>query len=183
VTPAERDVWGVITDGAFPTRGMMVAYSMRWAELFIKSPFLRGLIPRWLFVLLAGLGRRRAERRLNCRYPDVERAVARLAPRPWLSIHGERDNYVTPDVARELFRYGNGPKEMWLVPDAKHNRCRERDPKAYAARILAFLDRFAPRRPVTSQPPLVPSHDELPATYAGALSAPKLASEIPSALG
>src|SRR5262249_51989338 len=48
VTPAERDVWGVITDGAFPTRGMMVAYSMRWAELFIKSPFLRGLIPRWL---------------------------------------------------------------------------------------------------------------------------------------
>ena len=26
VAPAERDVWGVITDGAFPTQGTMVAY-------------------------------------------------------------------------------------------------------------------------------------------------------------
>src|SRR5262249_55197838 len=46
VTPSEPDVWGVITDGAFPTTGMMVSYSVRWTELFVKSAFLRSLMPR-----------------------------------------------------------------------------------------------------------------------------------------
>ena len=34
------------------------------------------------------------------------------------------------------------------MPDAKHNRCRECQPEAYAARVIDFLDRYAPRRPV-----------------------------------
>jgi len=39
---------------------------------------------------------------------------------------------------------------MWLVPEAKHNRCRECEPAAYAARIAEFLARHAPRRPVAT---------------------------------
>jgi pimeloyl-ACP methyl ester carboxylesterase len=181
---AERDVWGVITDGAFPTKGMMVSYSVRWTELFVKSPVLRRLMPRWLYVFLASFGRRRAERRRNCRFPDVEKAVARLAPRPWLMIHGQRDAYVSPEVARGLFRFGNGPKELWLVPDAKHNRCRESKPEAYAARLLDFIDRFAPRRPIlggvllpssSSSPPAAPrvsssTETDRPREYAGELA-------------
>ena len=187
VTPGERDVWGVITDGAFPTTGMMVSYSVRWTELFIKSPFLRSLLPRWLYVLLARLGRRRAERRLKCRFPDVERAVARLAPRPWLMIHGQRDTYVSPDVVQDLFRCGNGPKELWLVPDAKHNRCRECEPAAYAARLLDFIDRYAPRRPVIAPAPapspMAETRDDLAGDYAAELEAPKLASEVATPMG
>ncbi|HZW35102.1 MAG TPA: alpha/beta fold hydrolase [Isosphaeraceae bacterium] len=182
VTPGERDVWGVITDGAFPTTGMMVSYSVRWTELFIKSPLLRGLLPRWLYTLLARVGRRRAERRLNCRFPEVERAVARLAPRPWLMIHGQRDTYVSPDVVQDLFRHGNGPKELWLVPAAKHNRCRECEPEAYAARLVGFLQRFAPRRPVVAPapapPPLAETRAELTGNYTAELEAPKLAGEV-----
>jgi pimeloyl-ACP methyl ester carboxylesterase len=187
VTPGERDVWGVITDGAFPTTGMTVSYSVRWTELYIKSPLLRSTIPRWLYVLLARLGRRRAERRLNCRFPEVERAVGRLAPRPWLMIHGQRDTYVTPEVVQDLFRHGNGPKELWLVPDAKHNRCRECQPEAYAARLLDFLERFAPRRPVIAPapapPPLAEVRDELAGEYPAELEAPKLAGEVATPLG
>src|SRR5262249_42927257 len=52
VAARERDVWGVVTDGAFPTTGMMVSFSLRWTELYIKSPFLQRLIPRWLYVVL-----------------------------------------------------------------------------------------------------------------------------------
>jgi pimeloyl-ACP methyl ester carboxylesterase len=159
---------------------MMVSYSVRWTELFVKSPFLRALMPLWLYVLLAWFGRRRAERRLKCRFPAVERAVARLAPRPWLMIHGERDTYVSPDVVRDLFQCGNGPKELWLVPDAKHNRCREREPEAYAARLLDFIDHFAPRRPVTALPSIAPSDDEseLAGDYAAELEVPKLAGGV-----
>jgi pimeloyl-ACP methyl ester carboxylesterase len=153
----ERDVWGVVTDGAFPTTGMMIWYSVRWTDLYVTSPFLRRLIPRWLYLFLAWSGQRRAGRRRNCRFPDVERAVARLAPRPWLMIHGQRDAYVGPEVARGLFAAGNGPKELWEVPEAKHNRCRERDPEAYSARLLEFIRRFAPRPPVLAAVPPPPS--------------------------
>ena len=41
--------------------------------------------------------------RLRRIFPDIERAAARLGPRPWLMIHGERDAYIGPDIARGLF--------------------------------------------------------------------------------
>ena len=58
VAAGEPDVWGVITDGAFPTQGTMVSYMLRWAEIYVPSAFLRGLIPMWLFGFLAWRGRR-----------------------------------------------------------------------------------------------------------------------------
>ena len=182
VAPAEVDIWGVITDGAFPTIGTMVAYALRWTELYVRTPFLRRLLPRWLYYVLAWSGRRNSERRLKCRFPDVERAVSRLAPRPWLMIHGARDTYISPTIAERLFRLGNGPKVLWLVPDAKHNRCREREPEAYAARLLDFIDHFAPRRPVMtpmkSVPSLVAAHADLTDGYSSELNVSKLAAGV-----
>jgi uncharacterized protein len=182
VARTEVDVWGVITDGAFPTIGTMVAYALRWTELYVRTPFLQRLLPLWLYHVLAWSGRRYSERRLNCRFPDVERAVSRLAPRPWLMIHGARDTYISPQIAETLFRLGNGPKELWLVPDAKHNRCRDREPEAYAARLLDFIDHYAPRRPVMtpvkSAPSLVPAHADLSDGYSSELTSSKLASEV-----
>ena len=110
-------------------------------------PFCAGLIPMWLFGFLAWTGRRGTERSLDCRFPSVEAAVARLAPRPWLMIHGERDTYIGPEIARNLFDHGEDPKELWLVPDAKHNRCRETAPDAYAAQAPRFS------RTIRSAPP------------------------------
>ena len=124
---------------------------LRWAEIYVRSPLLLALFPRWLYQL-PGLGRAcvDSQRRLKCRFPDVETAVRRLAPRPWLMIHGERDTYIGPEIARSLFDHAREPKELWLVPEAKHNRCRECEPEAYAARLTEFLDQYAPRRPVTA---------------------------------
>ena len=85
--------------------------------------------------------------KLHCRYADVERAVARLAPRPWLVIHGEKDAYIGADIARALFDRAGEPKELWIVEGAKHNRCREKDPVAYPDRVVGFLRRFAPPGP------------------------------------
>ena len=39
------------------------------------------------------------------------------------------------------------------MPAAKHNRCRECEPTAYAARMTKFLGQNAPRRPVTTAAP------------------------------
>src|SRR5262249_27311207 len=166
VTAEERDVWGVITDGAFPTIGTMMVFILRWAELYLRNPVTRRMGPRWLYRRLARSGRRRSERRRGCRFPDLEKAVTRLAPRPWLAIHGQRDTYISPEVVEELFDRVNGPKELWLVPDAKHNRCREREPEAYAGRLLDFVDRYAPRRPITESPRAEPEPPARPAKVA-----------------
>ncbi len=45
----ESDVWGVVTDGAFPTRGTITAYMFRWAEIFVRSRTLLKLFPGWLY--------------------------------------------------------------------------------------------------------------------------------------
>jgi len=147
VAAAEADVWGVATDGAFPTRGTMTAYIIRWAEIYVRcKPFL-AVIPRFVYSFLGDVARNQSQRRLNCVYPSVERAAARLSPRPWLQIHGRRDAYIGVDIAQALFACAREPKEQWLVADAKHNRCRELEPEAYARRLAAFVDRYAPRRP------------------------------------
>ena len=61
-------------------------------------------------------------------------------------IHGEKDAYIGTNIARALFAEASEPKEMWVVPKAKHNRCREIAPEAYAERVVGFLRRFGPRR-------------------------------------
>ncbi len=60
-------------------------------------------MPIWVFRFVGWMGRLRSKRRLNCRFPDVEHAVARLAPRPWLMIHGAKDAYIGPEIAERLF--------------------------------------------------------------------------------
>jgi uncharacterized protein len=178
----EPSVWGVITDGAFPTRGTLVRYIVRWAEIYVNNRTILRMLPQWVYPLLGWFARRLSERRLGCRFPDAELSVARLAPRPWLMIHGGRDTYIGPEIARELFSKGNGPKELWLVPDAKHNRCRDSDEEAYAARLEDFLERFAPRRPFTAVPVRAPRtvspHAQLSTEFGAELSPAELRSEV-----
>jgi fermentation-respiration switch protein FrsA (DUF1100 family) len=125
----------------------MLAYILRWAEIYVGSPFLWKRMPLWVFAYVGWSGRMRSQRKLRCHFPDVERAVARLAPRPLLMIHGGKDAYIGPEIARLLFAEAREPKELWIVPGAKHNRCREIQPENYAERISSFLGRVAPRRP------------------------------------
>lgn len=155
VAARDQSVWGVVTDGAFPTRGTMLAYMLRWAEIYVSNSYFWKGMPLCVFRFLSWTARVRSERRLNCRFPDVERAVARLAPRPWLMIHGGKDAYIGPDIARALFAEARAPKELWLVPKAKHNRCREVAPDEYATRVRDFFARSAPRRPLAETAPRI----------------------------
>ena len=144
---AERDprVWGVISDGAFPTRGTMSSYIIRWAEIYVGDKFLWKMVPMAVYEFVAWAARRRTQAKLNCRYANVEGAAARLTPRPWLSIHGAKDAYIGVDIAKGLFDRAGEPKELWIVEGAKHNRCREKNNAAYQARVASFVGRYAPR--------------------------------------
>jgi len=150
VAAEQADVWGVVTDGAFPTRGTMYTYIMKWAHIYITTPAMRNLIPDFCYHYVSWIARLSTQRRLGCKFPDVERAVARLGPRPWLAIHGEKDTYIGPGIAKDLFDRAKEPKDLWIVAGAKHNGCQKKEPEAYAARLLDFADRYAPRRLVTT---------------------------------
>lgn len=151
VASDEPRVWGVVTDGAFPTRGTMMAYIRRWAEIYVGDNFIWRNMASSLYAFAAWGGRVRSQYRLGRKYLNVERAVSRLAPRPWLAIHGEKDTYIGPEIARALFEHAREPKELWVVPNAKHNRCRDLEPDVYRLRIIDFFRRYAPRRlPVES---------------------------------
>jgi pimeloyl-ACP methyl ester carboxylesterase len=161
VAADDPEVWGVTTDGAFPTRGTMMAYIMRWAEIYIGDQPIWQIMPQWVFALVGWAGRMRCQWRLKRVFPNVERAVARLAPRPWLMIHGGKDAYIGQDIARAFFDHASEPKDCWFVPGAKHNRCREIQPEEYAERVSTFLRLHAPRCPgLASQPQ--PQPERLP---------------------
>ncbi|HYH66103.1 MAG TPA: alpha/beta fold hydrolase [Urbifossiella sp.] len=173
VAAEDPGVWGVVTDGAFPTRGTMNAYIRRWAEIYVSTGFFR-VLPTWVYIFVGWAARIRSEKRLSCRYPGIERAVSRLAPRPWLMIHGAKDTYIGPAIARSLFARAGDPKEFWLVPLAKHNRCRQVQPEAYAERIKQFFGRYAPRRALLeaqSSSPGPPALADLP--HLGAARTPE----------
>ena len=166
-------VWGIATDGAFPTRGTMSAYVRRWAMIYIGDRFYANFIPRWIYDLVARSALLRTQWRRGCRYADVERAVVRLGPRPWLVIHGEKDAYIPTDIARGLFALAAPDgKELWVVPRAKHNRSREADPAGYRGRLVDFFRRVAPRRPLVSGPP--------PISEPAAAPVPQVAVPIPT---
>lgn len=168
------DVRAVITDGAFPARETMKVYIKRWAHIFVRYEWLYRQTPNWLFDLLGYAARRRTARRLGCHYSNVGLAASRLSPRPWLAIHGEKDAYISVEIARALFDYAKPPKELWIVPKAKHNRCLEADPAAYRAKVRAFL---APIFDLPPPPQAPESPSELEADPNANANAPESASD------
>jgi len=51
---------------------------------------------------------------------DVPAMASRLAPRPLLLIHGEKDEVVNPADARLIFESSGQPKELAYLPNADH---------------------------------------------------------------
>ena len=79
VAAEDPTVWAVATDGAFPTRGTMLAYILRWAEIYVGSRAIWRRMPCWMFAFAGWAGRMSSQRRSGRRYPDIERAASRLA--------------------------------------------------------------------------------------------------------
>ena len=67
--------------------------------------------------------------------------VAKIAPRPFLVIHGAADQYITLDNAHINYDgAGDDPlKQLWIVPGARHAMSAQQDPTDYRQRLLDFL--------------------------------------------
>jgi pimeloyl-ACP methyl ester carboxylesterase len=135
----DPDVRAVVTDGAFPTNLTQLAYMLRWAKIYIGEGLLYQLTPAWYYSLLCGIARTLGARRHGCRFLRLTRAIRRISPRPLLMIHGQKDNYVAPEIAQQLFDCAAEPKEFWLVPDARHNGAIQVAGSLYSNRLVEFF--------------------------------------------
>jgi pimeloyl-ACP methyl ester carboxylesterase len=129
-----------VTDGIFATYTTLVPYLRYWFRIYNTHYVRQAMFPSWYYgyIGLIGLGWIEAER--HCRFPHLEPVLRRLG-RPLLMIHGAADTYIKPEMARSLFDLATPPKELWLVPEAKHNQAFHLAGDEYRRRTLEFFDR------------------------------------------
>jgi uncharacterized protein len=130
-----------VTDGIFSTRSTMIPYMRKWVGIISTRYWLQRILPAWYYGLFADKALKLTEQANHCSFPELEHALARLAPRPLLMIHGGADTYIKPEMSRALFRKARQPKEFWLVQGAKHNQALQVAGETYHQRVLAFFQR------------------------------------------
>src|SRR5206468_4123352 len=111
----------LVTDGAYATYTTMVPYIQRWIKIYSDNHRLQRVLPTWFYGLIGVTGMNRVARNRGVTYPSVEKAVGKLR-RPVLMIQGESDTYIKPEMALALYERAAAPKDLWLVPGAKHNQ-------------------------------------------------------------
>ena len=136
-----QSVKAIVVDGAYSSDATLEFFLKRWANIFAKLRFVYENHPRTFWRFLRWMIFRKAQRVFRCRFPSVRKAIRRLGSVPLLFIHGERDTFIPPEQARMLHDIATGPKDLWIVPCARHNQSVVVQPPEYARRIVAFFDR------------------------------------------
>ena len=135
----------------YPSRVMPNHPDLRCAV--VESPFsdYRGVIRRWAWnnfrvphfplidAVLWMLRWRVGDSRIDAFNPVS--AAGRIGPRPLLVIGGERDKLMPPDDVRRVFAAAHEPKQLWLVPEASHAKCREVAGLEYETRVSGFFSK------------------------------------------
>jgi uncharacterized protein len=70
------------------------------------------------------------------------RVIHRIAPRPILLFHGERDRIVSPRDAHALYRAAGGPKELHTLARSWHVRIDTRELPGYEKTLVRFFQRY-----------------------------------------
>jgi uncharacterized protein len=136
-----------VVDGIFASHSTMLPYMRKWVDIALHIPSVAPLIPTIYLKYMAGVALRQIEQNRRCRFPHLECAISKLAPRPLLMIHGGGDSYIKPTMARELFDLAGEPKEFWLVENAKHNQAFNLAGDEYKRRVLQFFDTHLAAKP------------------------------------
>ncbi|MBN1342936.1 MAG: alpha/beta fold hydrolase [Phycisphaerae bacterium] len=148
ILAAQNDprVHALLVDGAFSTDTTIEHLMKRWAYIFAKVRFVYEnhhpafwRVLRWCMI-------QQAQHELGVEFPSVRKALMRMSPRPIFFVHGEKDSYIPVEQTELLYALSSQPKYKWIVPSAKHNQSVIIQPEQYAARTVAFFDRYLAER-------------------------------------
>lgn len=136
IHPAVR---AVAAESAFSTRELLKWHVKKRAPIYVEASWLWRRFPDPLFGFITDLSLAAMRWLMRRRYLSVERAVASLNGRPCLFIHGERDPYIDLSLAERLYAKAGEPKDLWIVPGARHNEGIQVAPEAYRKRVTDFF--------------------------------------------
>ena len=140
----------VIADSAFGTLPMMHHFVNRFVRLVIPG-WLYALLPWWHIRIALRQGIQVSQKRRHCRYLHLEDEASGLSETPVLLISGQRDSYVTQEVAAALHSTVGEHSELWTVEKAKHNMARSVQPQEYDRRVVEHAFRALDIRQVEPQ--------------------------------
>lgn len=66
--------------------------------------------------------------------------LEKIAPIPFLVIHGQRDSVVRPQFGDEIFELAAEPKQQWKIPEGFHNDTFWRHDKVYRKKLVEYLE-------------------------------------------
>ncbi|MCC7293134.1 MAG: alpha/beta fold hydrolase [Phycisphaerales bacterium] len=133
-------VKAIILDSAFSSDTTLEYFMKRFATIFAKIRVVAENHPPMFWRFLRWLLFRECRRRYGGSFPSVRRAMRKLGRRPVLLIHGGKDSYIPTAQSQLLYDSAYGPKQLWIVPNAKHNLSALAEPEAYQRRVIDFLD-------------------------------------------
>jgi pimeloyl-ACP methyl ester carboxylesterase len=169
----------IVADGAFSTDSTIEYFMKRWAYIFAKVRFMYENHPPVFWRFLRWSMFHFARREFKCRFPSVRKSIRRMAPRPILFIHGEKDSYLPVEQSRKLYALAGQPKFLWVAPEARHNQAVIRHPEFYSDLTTRFFDRYLARtgaalvrQPERAAPARVPAVEDAPPPPVAAASAP-----------
>lgn len=106
----------------------------RWGWNNMKVPYYP-LVALTLFIL-----------RSRVKDPEIDNfnpveSAPKISPRPLFVIGGEFDRLMTPEDVKKVFAAAREPKQLWMVPEAWHAKCREAAGMEYDTRVVGFFSR------------------------------------------
>lgn len=139
------NIAALVSDGGFSTDTTIEYFMRRWAYIFARVRFVYENHPPVFWRFLRWSMFHFARREFGCRFPSVRKALRRMAPRPMLFIHGEKDSYLPVEQSRLLYALAGQPKYLWVAAGARHNQGVICHPELYARLTTAFFDRYLAR--------------------------------------
>ncbi|MEJ5250832.1 MAG: alpha/beta hydrolase [Chthonomonadetes bacterium] len=70
------------------------------------------------------------------------REIGKIAPRPILLIHGDRDHLVPLQHAYDLYQSASEPRTLWIANGSGHVQARVDQPENYYEQIARFIERW-----------------------------------------
>jgi alpha-beta hydrolase superfamily lysophospholipase len=124
----EPAIAAVVADSSFTAVADVVAHGVRRALGIPPQPLVRAADEL--------LARRHGYRFSQARPID---AVAAIAPRPIMLLHGDADSTVPVEQAHRLYAAAGEPKQLLIAPGAEHCGAYFADRTGYCARLNAFF--------------------------------------------
>ena len=126
----EPRIKAVVADSSFAVMRDVVAHAIT-----------RRRLPTRPVVALAD---RFTRRQYGYRFDSVRPvdAIARLAPRPVMIVHGAADSMITASHAYQLYEAAQSPKELWLVSGVEHCGAYFLDRARYVDRMAHFFEQL-----------------------------------------